>query len=102
MIETKTDIIRRILGEDGKNHSGRINPRSVNRYVFTMDDELLAIDLYKKGSSDAEIREAIKDTDIKYTSMKMKISNIRYLDTGDGLANISETTRTLFNQTKKA
>lgn len=103
MTQEQKDAIARILGpkRGEKNHGGRKNAKEVKRYLWTVQDEMLAIDLYRKNATEEEIKEGIKGTAIKLSSMKMKISNLRYLDTGDGLANVSETTRILWGKQAK-
>lgn len=99
-MENQLDAIARILGpkKGEKNHQGRKNPKSVQRHIWTIQDELLVINLYKKGASLDEIKSAIEGTGLKLSSVKMKLSNLRYLDTNEGLANVSETTRILWEK----
>ena len=95
--------IKAILGPNSKqkNHIGRKNPRSVQRYMWTIQDELLAIQLYQENATIELIKEKIKDTPIKLESMKMKLSNIKFLDTGEGLENCSQSLKTLWEKHKK-
>lgn len=94
---TQIQIIQSVLGKSkSKNHTGRSKPRLVNRMVWTIKDERLALDLYLKGAVAAEIERACVEHGIKLNSMKMKLSNISYLDGKGGLENVSDTTRALF------
>jgi len=98
-IANQVNIIGNILGKrKTKNHTGRKNAEKVDRYVWSIEDELLAIKLYKQSATKEEISLAITNTKIKLSSMLMKISNIKYLDTGIGLENVSDTTKTLFEK----
>jgi hypothetical protein len=95
------ESIQRILGKNKqKNHVGRINSKQVNRHVWSIEEEKLVMELYKNKSSEQEIIEKIKDTKLKLSSVKMKLQNIRYLDIGEGLENVSEVTKSLFNKVK--
>tara|TARA_R100000951_G_scaffold101420_1_gene92977 strand:- start:39821 stop:40036 length:216 start_codon:yes stop_codon:yes gene_type:complete len=68
-----------------------------------MADEELALNLYiNKTTSDRQVLEAIKGTPLKFESMKMKISNIRFLDTGFGLKNAPNQTKKLFKEYKNS
>ena len=100
MIETQLEAIARILGpkKGTKNHDGRKNPKQVDRHVWTIKEELSVIDLYKQKPTDNDIIEFSKTSELKLSSIKMKLSNIRYLDTGEGLKNVSETTKTLWEK----
>jgi hypothetical protein len=101
-MQNQIDAIQKILGKkkDEKNHDGRKNPKSVKRHTWTIAEELLAIKLYKEKSDKKEIREAIKDTKVKLNSMLLKLQNLRFLDTGVGLENVSEMTRTLWEKSE--
>jgi len=101
--QEQKDAIARILGpkKGEKNHAGRKNAKAVDRHIWSIEDENLAIKLYREKAEESEILKAIKDTKIKISSMKMKLSNLRYLDTGEGLANVSETTRILWGKAQK-
>lgn len=93
--------IQRILGKNKtKNHTGRRNPKTVQRHIWTVEEENLAFDLYKANSTEEDIILAISETELKLSSMKMKISNIRYLHTGEGLKNVSGDTVAIFNSRK--
>ena len=97
--------IASILGKkkNEKNHDGRRNPKSVQRHVWSIQDEQLAISLYKKNATESEIIEAIKDSPIKLNSMKMKIENVRFLATGNGLENCSASLQALrFDELNRA
>lgn len=99
-INEQLTTIDQILGKKKgeKNHVGRKNPKQVDRYIWKISDEMLAIYLYKKNATDKEIKETIDNTEIKFNSMKMKISNVRFLDTGEGLKNCSESLKTLWGK----
>jgi len=102
-METQTDAIERILGpkKGEKNHlSSRRDPKSIKRHIWTIKDETLAINLYKANASEDEIKLALVDIEISLSSMLMKIDNIKYLDTGNGLKNVSETTKRLWLKLK--
>jgi len=102
LMQEQKDIIARILGpkKGEKNHAGRKHAKSVQRHEWSVQDETLAINLYKRNATEEEVLLAIKDTGIKLSSMNMKLGNIKYLDTGIGLANVSETTKALWNKLK--
>lgn len=101
--EEQISAIEKILGKQKKkNHNGRLKARKVDRYLWTIQDEQLAIELYQKNASNEDIKEAIKGTDIKYNSMKMKIKNVEFLDTGKGLENSSESLKILYNNANKS
>ena len=98
-MENQISAIARILGvkKGEKNHlSCRKVVKTVERHVWSIADELLAIALYKNKATPAEIAEGISGTKIKLSSMMMKLSNIKYLDIGEGLENVSETTKALW------
>jgi len=100
--QNQLDAIQNILGNStSKNHTGRKNPKGVDRYEWRIKDEELAVNLYYSDATECDIKLAIKETDIKLSSMKMKIKNIQFLDTGEGLKNVSETTRSIFNRMRK-
>jgi hypothetical protein len=101
--QEQKDAIARILGpkKGEKNHNGRKNTKAVDRHIWSIANENLAIQLYRNRAEESEILEAIKGTELKLSSMKMKLSNLRYLDTGEGLANVSETTRILWGKAQK-
>ena len=100
--ETQLEAIERIMGtsKGTKNHIGRKNAKQVDRHVWTINEELSVIDLYKTKPTDNEILEFSKGTELKLSSIKMKLSNIRYLDTGEGLKNVAETTKQLWKKAK--
>jgi len=100
-IENQVQSIAAILGKKTKrkNHtSNRKVSKVTPRHVWSIAEEKLAISLYYNEANEDEIKLAIESTELKLSSMKMKISNIRYLDTGEGLANVSELTKTLFEK----
>jgi hypothetical protein len=101
-IEQQIGFISQILGpkKGEKNHNGKKTPKNVERHAWSIQDEMLAIDLYKRNASETEVLNAIKDTEIKLSSMRMKIKNIEFLDTGKGLNNVSETTKALWDKLK--
>jgi hypothetical protein len=96
---TQINIIQNILGKSKtKNHNGRKVAKKTPRRVWSVADELLAIDLYKTKADEAQIKAACEMSGIKYSSMKMKLSNLEFLNSGNGLENVAETTKILFNK----
>ena len=95
------DIISNILGKSKKkNSNNKITSKKTNRHIWTIEEENICLDLYFKNASIAQIKEAIKDTDLKYNSVLMKLENIKFLDTGEGLENVSSLTKQLFELRK--
>ena len=90
--ESELEVIAKIMGNSKK------STIKVHRHVWTVEEENLALDLYFSGAKDGEIAIAVKKTELKLSSMKMKLGNIKFLDTGDGLTNVSTLTRTLYNK----
>lgn len=88
------DIISSILGK--KKAATRTNP--VDRHVWSIEEENLVLDLYFSKSNEKEIVAAIEKTELKLSSVKMKLMNIQYLDTGLGLSRVSGLTTRLFEQ----
>ena len=98
-METKAEIIARILGKKQKSKRSVGGKTSgSDRHVWTIAEERLVIDLYRRRASKEEIRETIEGTELKLASVLMKIENIRYLDTGEGLERVSGLTRRLWEE----
>lgn len=92
--------IQAILGKGTKNHNGRLHARKTERMTWTIQDEQIALDLYFCNAQDDQIKEVCAKKGIKVNSMKMKLSNISFLDGNGGLENVSDTTRALFAKRK--
>ena len=75
-----------------------IRTSRVNRHVWTVEEEELALDLYFAKATQAKVEIETSKTVLKLQSMKMKIMNIQYLDTGVGLANVSSLTKSLYQK----
>lgn len=86
ILGTKTKKSR-VLGETIKN---------IDRHVWTLAEEELALKLYLNKSSESEIEIAVEGTALKLSSMKMKIQNIAFVATGFGLENVSSLTRQVY------
>lgn len=101
-MEDQISSIQRILGTNKKKkvQRKRTNP-DAERYIWTVQDELLAIELYIKKATDIDIQLAIYGTSIKLTSMRMKLQNIAFIDTGVGLENVSALTVSLWEESKR-
>lgn len=58
-------------------------------------DENYAFDFYKNKLTDFEIEQKLKELDLQmsFNSMKMKIANIKFLHTGEGMSNYSQKTK---------
>lgn len=72
-------------------------PKTTERHVWTLVEEKAALALYKRNATPSESTALAEALDLKPSSMLMKIENIRFIDTGSGLANVSELTRRVFN-----
>lgn len=70
----------------------------IKRHKWTLEEGNLALDLYFKAANYEEIVLAVSKTGLKLISMVMKLENIRFLDTGYGLKNVSKLTRSLFEE----
>ena len=70
----------------------------LKRHRWTVEEEKLALDLYFRAASDNEVALAVAKTDLKLNSMKMKLGNIKFLHTGNGLTNVSRLTVKLFRK----
>lgn len=88
------DAIQNILGKAAKSKI----TKSVDRHVWTIAEENLVMDLYFGKSGEKEINEVVEKTELKYTSVKMKLQNIQFLDKGVGLERVSTLTRSIYNQ----
>lgn len=101
-LDKQVSAIASILGKSKtqKNHEGRRKPKMVNRHTWSMDEEMLAIKLYKAKANREEVLKALEATEITYSSMQLKMNNIRYLDTGKGLKNVSSMTAGLWDKMK--
>ncbi len=94
---TNQEKIRQILGK--KSSKGRVivkTMRSIDRHVWTLIEEELALKLYLNKATDSEIESAVEGTVLKLSSMKMKLQNIAFIATGIGLENVSNLTKQVF------
>ena len=96
-MKNQIDTIQNILN---KNSKIKRTTTKLNRHVWTVQEEKLALKLYKSNASAETIASEVSNTDFKLSSMQMKLENIKYLDTGTGLANVSSLTRQIFNNNK--
>ena len=95
--QKQLDSILNILGTKiNKNHSGRKINKMVDRHIWTIQEELDVIELYNYNPNEQDILDFVETSELKLTSVKMKLLNIKYLDTGEGLKNVSNLTRDLF------
>ena len=101
-METEIEKIQRILGKK-KGRKKRVveTTRGCDRHVWTISEEKLALMLYNTRASEEQVKAAVENTALKLTSMKMKLQNIAYLDTGEGLSNVSSLTRRLFEESRR-
>jgi hypothetical protein len=102
-IDKQISIISTILGpkKGEKNHtSSRKNPKSVCRHDWSIQDEELAVRLYKANASSEQIKDAIKDRGMSFQSMMMRLGNLKYLDTGKGLKNVGYNTKIVWERLK--
>lgn len=90
--------IASIMGESKKKPKAK--KAAPPKHVWSQDEELLAIQLYQSKASLTEIKKAIAETKIKLPSMRKKIQNIQFLDTGVGLENVSPITKQLWEKHK--
>lgn len=82
-----------------KNHgTNQKVSRKTERHVWSIEEENLAIDLYLDNACENTIKIEVEKTELKLSSMKMKLMNIKFLDTGEGLANVSELTKNLWEK----
>lgn len=100
--QEQISAIQAILGTKSKSKSSskatKSSIKNLDRHTWSISEERLAISLYKSNASLGEVKLAIEGTSLKLGSMKMKINNIRFLDIGEGLENVSSLTRQLWEE----
>lgn len=96
--DEQINIIQNILGKGKKNYSKNVS--KTKRHVWSIEEENIAFDLYKNKANLEEIENTVKNMDVSFNSMNMKIQNIQFLDIGIGLENCGETTRRIFDLRK--
>lgn len=88
-----------------KNVSGKKFVRKAtkvsDRHIWTLSEEELALNLYLNKASESQIEVAVEGTAIKLSSMKMKLQNIAFIDTGVGLENVSNLTKQVYESYTK-
>ena len=96
---SQMDIIANILGTKSKPRTfTRKGTKNSNRHVWTAEEEISVINLYKTNPTASEVEGFAKNSVLKVASIKMKLENIRFVDTGIGLENVSSLTRRLWDE----
>lgn len=76
----------------------------MDRHDWTIKDEVIALFLYKFGEEDLifDIPGIASKLGMSKDSLKAKIENFKFLDTGKGLSNFSKNSKQVYEDFKNA